>query len=126
MIKEIIATILLLLVFAGALINISCNDKMVYSLEDEVKAAMESAIDGDFDNAKSQLDTAAEHWLSLDGYTHIFIRHSEIDSVTDAFFNLKSTIYEEEAGACEGAYGQLMAHLESIRTMEHIRFGSIF
>ena len=124
--KEIIAVILLALVFAGALINIKYDDQMIYDLEAEVKTAMESTRNGDFDNAKSQLDTAAEHWLSLDGYTHIFIRHSEIDSVTDAFFNLRSAIYEEEAGNCEGAYGQLMAHLESIRTMEHIRFGSIF
>ncbi len=125
MIKEITAVILLALLFAGAIININYNDKLIYDLEEEVKEAVTSARNGDFDKAKSLLDTASEHWLSLDGYTHIFIRHTEIDSVTDAFFNLKTTLSEEDSNTYEGAYGLLMAHLESIRTMEHLSIGSI-
>ncbi len=125
MAKEIMAVILLVLLFAGAIFNINYNDKLIYDLEEEVKDALLSARSGDLDKAKSQLDTAAEHWLSLDGYTHIFIRHSEIGSVTDAFFNLKTTLSEGDSGTYEGAYGLLMAHLESIRTMEHLSIGSI-
>lgn len=123
--REITAVILLILLFTGAIINIRYNDRMIYVLEDEISSAIKSARSGDFDKAKSLLDTAAEHWLSRDGYTHIFIRHTEIDSVTDAFFQLKSALHEEDSDSFEGAYSLLMAHLESIRTMEHLRFGSI-
>ena len=124
--KEIAAVILLIVLFAGALINIRINDNFILSLEDEVTAAFLSAQSGDFGSAKPQLDAASEHWLSMDGYTHVFIRHTEIDSLTDAFFEFESTLSEESDGTYIGAYHRLMAHLESVRTMEHLRFGSIF
>lgn len=123
--REITALVLLILLFAGSLINIACTDKIVYSLEDEAGRAFLSAQNGDFDSAKSQLSAAAEHWLALDGYTHIFIRHTEIDSLTDAFFDFEAAL-NDDGGAYVGAYHKLMAHLESIRTMEHLKFGSIF
>jgi len=123
--REIFAIALLVLLFVGALYNISFIDNMAYTLENEVTAAAEYARSGDFDKAKSIIDSASSHWLSLDGYTHIFLRHSEIDSVTDAFFELRTSLSEEDSDAFEGSYGLLMAHLESIRTMEHLRLGSI-
>lgn len=122
--REIIAVILLILLFVGALINIRANDRIVGDLESEVRQAYKSAQSGDSEKAKSLLSGAEEHWLSLDGYTHIFIRHSEIDSLTDAFFDFHSSLNEKPA-EIEGAYNRLMAHLESIRTMEHLRLGSI-
>ena len=122
--REIIAVILLILLFVGALINIRANDRIVCDLESEVRQAYKSAQSGDTEKAKSLLSAAEEHWLALDGYTHIFIRHSEIDSLTDAFFDFHSSLNEKPA-EIEGAYNRLMAHLESIRTMEHLRLGSI-
>lgn len=122
--REIIAAILLILLFAGAVINIRVNDNMVQELENEVTAAYDSAENGDYDLAQSQLKAAAEHWLRLDSYTHIFIRHTEIDALTDAFFEFEASLCEKEE-AYRGTYDMLMAHLESIRTMEHLRFGSI-
>ena len=99
---------------------------MVFELESKVSDAYESAKSGDLDSARSKLDAASEHWLSLDGYTHIFIRHSEIDAITDAFFDFKSDLNDDSSTAYEGSYHRLMAHLESIRTMEQLTFGSIF
>ena len=122
--REIIASALLILIFVGTVININVNDRMLLSLEDEVKSAYESAVNGDFDNAQMQLKSASEHWLSLDGYTHVFIRHSEIDALTDAFFEFEASLCED-VSSYKGDYDKLMAHLESIRTMEHLSFGSI-
>lgn len=122
--REIIASALLILIFVGTVINININDRMLSELEAQVKSAYESAENGDFDRAQAQLKSASEHWLSLDSYTHVFIRHSEIDALTDAFFEFEASLCEEEA-SCKGEYDKLMAHLESIRTMEHLSFGSI-
>lgn len=124
--KEIVAGALLILLFAGVLINIRVTERMVRSLTDEVTEAYKSAVSGDFDSAMQQIDAAAEHWLSLDGYTHIFIRHSEINSTTEAFFQLKTDIYAEDAGAAAGSYGLLKETLNSLMTMEQISIGSIF
>ena len=124
--KEIAAAVILALLFIGVLVNINVASNIILSLEDDVAAAYESAQNGDFDRAKPLLDAAVEHWMSLDGYTHIFIRHSEINSTTEAFFQLKSDIYAEDMGAVEGAYGLLISTLDSLMTMEQLSFGSIF
>ena len=124
--KELAAAVILALVFIGVLVNIKVAGSIILSLEEDVTAAYESAEKGDFDRAKPQLDAAVEHWMSLDGYTHIFIRHSEINSTTEAYFQLKSDIYAEDMGAVEGSYGLLMATLDSLMTMEQLSLGSIF
>ena len=124
--KEIAAAVILALLFIGVLVNINVASNIILSLEDDVAAAYESAQNGDFDRAKPLLDAAVEHWMSLDGYTHIFIRHSEINSTTEAFFQLKSDIYAEDMGAVEGSDGLLISTLDSLMTMEQLSFGSIF
>lgn len=124
--KEIAAAIILALLFAGVMVNIRVASNIILSLKADVEAAYESAEKGDFDSAKPQLDAAVEHWTSLDGYTHIFIRHSEINSTTEAYFQLKSDIYAEDMDAAEGSYGLLMAALDSLMTMEQLSIGSIF
>ena len=124
--KESAAAVILALLFIGVLVNIKVAGNIILSLEEDVTAAYESAEKGDFDRAKPQLDAAVEHWMSLDGYTHIFIRHSEINSTTEAYFQLKSDIYAEDMGAVEGSYGLLMDTLDSLMTMEQLSLGSIF
>lgn len=57
----------------------------------EVDAAYAQLKSGDSKSAAETLDKAIEHWLTLDGYTHIFIRHSEINSTTEAFSSLDPT-----------------------------------
>ncbi len=124
--KEIIAAAMLVLLFAGVLINIRVADNIILELKQEVYDAYESAQKGDFESAKPQLNAAVEHWMELDDYTHIFIRHSEINSTTEAYFGLLSDICAEDMDAAEGSYGLLMATLDSLMTMEQISLGSIF
>ena len=106
--KELIAAVLLAVIFAGVMLNIRASEKIVSSLMSEVDAAYAQLKSGDSESAAETLDKAIEHWLTLDGYTHIFIRHSEINSTT------------------EGSYGLLSETLRSIMTMEQISLGSIF
>lgn len=124
--KELAAAIILALLLTGVMVNIRVASNIILGLKEDVTAAYQSAEKGDFDRAKPQLDAAVEHWMSLDGYTHIFIRHSEINSTTEAYFQLKSDIYAEDMGAVEGSYGLLMATLDSLMTMEQLSLGSIF
>ena len=81
---------------------------------------------GRFDLAEEVLSKAADEWLGTDGYTHIFIRHSEIDSTTDAFFELMSDVRSGDAESAAGSYEKLLAHLSSLYTMERVTLGSIF
>ncbi len=124
--KELIAAVLLAVIFAGVMLNIRASEKIVSSLMSEVDAAYAQLKSGNSENAAETLDKAIEHWLTLDGYTHIFIRHSEINSTTEAFFQFRSDIGSGDADDAEGSYGLLSETLRSIMTMEQISLGSIF
>mgnify|MGYP004536215187 FL=1 len=124
--KEIISALLLLLIFSGVLVNIRINERIVTSLINEVDMSYENLKNGNEDKAMQQLDTAIEHWLNLDGYTHIFIRHSEINSTTDAFYGFRSDVGSGDADAANGSYGLLKETLLSLMTMEQISLGSVF
>ena len=124
--KEIISALLLLLIFSGVFVNIRINERIVSSLINEVDMSYENLKNGDEDKAMQQLDTAIEHWLNLDGYTHIFIRHSEINSTTDAFYGFRSDVGSGDADAANGSYGLLKETLLSLMTMEQISLGSVF
>lgn len=122
--KEIIALLLLVLLFAASLFNIWYFDRLCLDIAGEVKASAVALERGDMDAAQEHLNSALHTWLDADSYTHIFIRHPEIDSTADAFYELGQAL-EENSESCRAAYDKLLYHLESIRTMEHLRFGSI-
>lgn len=89
--KELIAAVLLAVIFAGVMLNIRASERIVSSLMSEVDAAYAQLKGGDNESAVKTIDRAIERWLMLDGYTHIFIRHSEINSTTEAFSSLNPT-----------------------------------
>ena len=122
--KEIIALSLLVLLFAASLFNIWYFERLCLDIAGEVNASADALERGDMDAAQEHLNSALHTWLDADSYTHIFIRHPEIDSTADAFYELGQAL-EENSESCRAAYDKLLYHLESIRTMEHLRFGSI-
>ncbi len=124
--KEIFAAGLLLALFAAALYNIHFLRGFIGDLSDTLYESRDLCEAGDFDGAEESLRAAIDTWNSKDGYTHVLIRHSEIDSTTDAFYELLSEISSKDASAAVGAYEKVLAHLVSIYTMEKITLGSIF
>ena len=123
--KEIFALSLLLLLFAASLFNIRAFDRLCLDIAGQVSASAEAMEKGETDAAREHLNNALSTWLDADSYTHIFIRHPEIDSTADAFYELRQELESENSESCRAAYDKLLYHLESIRTMEHLRFGSI-
>ena len=67
-----------------------------------------------------------ERWYGAENYTHIMIRHAEVDSATDAFYAALEPILTHDADAAESAIECLKAHLQSIGSMEHVSFRSVF
>ena len=124
--KCIGAAVLLVLLLAGGLLNVRYLDGLTGELVSLADAAMALAEAGDFPAAAERAEAAAQRWAEADGYTHVFVRHTEIDSTTDAFCDLLGELYAEDAPAARGAHRKLREHLTSIAGMEHITFGSIF
>ena len=59
--KELIAAVLLAVIFAGVMLNIRASEKIVSSLMSEVDAAYAQLKSGDSESAAETLDKAIEH-----------------------------------------------------------------
>ena len=68
---------------------------------EQLELSRQAAEEGDASRALEELDPALERWLKADSYTHIFIRHSEIDSTADAFYELREVLLAEELEGCD-------------------------
>lgn len=123
--KEIFAAALLAVLFTASVFNIWYFDRLCSGIEAEILVSAQAMEKSDENAAREHLDQALTMWLAADSYTHIFIRHPEIDSTADAFYELAGELSGESTDSCRAAYEKLLYHMESIRTMEHLRFGSI-
>ena len=124
--REFAAAVVLVLLAAVSVWNLKAADDLTEGLMISLERSRECSQALDMRGAEKHLGKALELWLKADGYTHIFIRHSEIDSTSDAFFEMKETLSGGDISASKAAYEKLMYHLESIDSMEHPSFGSIF
>ncbi len=124
--KAIAAAILLALLFGAAAWNIAHIDALTGSLTALADESLAYCRAEDYDAAEDALHEAIELWYGAENYTHIMIRHSEVDSATDAFYAALETILTRDADAAESAIECLKAHLQSIDSMEHVSFRSVF
>ena len=124
--KEIIAIIILVMLLSATLLNTLFLTHSMDSLVCAVNSSESAAASGDLSKAVSELEHASGKWKGMDFYTNIFVRDSETDSVTDAFYELFSYLYSGDTDSAKGAYGKLRAHLLSISDVEQITLSNIF
>ena len=124
--REICAMLLLLALFGAAAFNIRAADRLTDEIETHLSLSEKALLAGDRAYAESELAAALRIWRAAEHYTHIFIRHGEIDSASDAFFQLRQGLLAGDGKELSAAYDLLRYHLESIDRMEHISLGSVF
>ena len=123
--REIIAAVLLALLCIGAWINVRTLDSLVGDMVSELSLSAQAAQRGETGQADERLLAALDRWVNADGYTHIFIRHSEIDAISDAFYELRAQLLSGETEGLDALYGKLLYHLDSIDRIEHLSLKSI-
>ena len=121
--REAVAAALFSALILFSFWNLRKIDKLTNEMTRLLESSEASVESGELDDALGYAEKALEVWLSAEGHTHIFIRHSEIDGTSDAFYELLSAI--EEGDALSPAYGKLLYHIDSISGMEHVSIGSI-
>ena len=124
--KAFWAGAILLAILAATLLNIRHLDTLTGELLSLTEVSQAYAEADDYSQAVSSAEQAARLWAENDGYTHVLVRHTEIDSTTDAFYELLSDLHAQDKLSARGSFEKLRAHLTSIASMEHISFGSIF
>ena len=123
--REKAALLLLLTLLALSGWNIRKANRLSTEIGEKLSYAEKAAKAQDFKAAELAMEGAITLWLNAESYTHIFIRHSEIDSFSDAYFELKEAIVSESEET-EPLFDKLRYHIENIADMEKIRLGNIF
>lgn len=124
--KEIIVTCFLILILAAAFINIHYLDKLTEDVAVCINDAVSLASDEKWRDAEIKAEEAVKLWLNSDTYTHIVLRHAEIESATDLIYGFIQEVYAKETGAAIGAAQAAVERLKSIASIEHVKFGSVF
>ena len=88
--------------------------------------AFASARDGRWQEAEEAAGQAAQEWTEAGNYTHIFIRHTDIDALTAAFCDYRGAIAGRETGEIYAVYLRLSTGIRSLQSMEKLSAGSIF
>ena len=126
--KTVAGSALLALLFIAALLNAHYQRTVLSALIERVDARVfvKQMSSGDLAAALDTLSGALYDWDSWEEYTHIFIRHTDVEDVSAAFYELLSDLCEEDTGSARGSFLSLRHSLETILKMEQPRPGSIF
>ena len=126
MTREKAAAALMLLLVAISVWNIRSADRLCEAINAEILQCSEHAQQENWEQAHNSMENALDMWLAAESYTHIFIRHPEIDSCSDVFYDAMGAISDEGKAELEASLSKLHYHLKSIASMEHVSIGNIF
>lgn len=124
--KELAALFVLVLVFAVSLVNIHFLNRLTGNIVSLVEQADTFIREENWERAGDRAQKAFDRWENSDSYTHIVLRHSEIESVSVALGDLIKEIYAENAGAARGAARSAAERVRSVSSVERLRLNNIF
>lgn len=124
--KELFAAALLAVILALSLWNTDRICKLCGDLTDMVEASGRAASDGDWEESMGLIENALQLLQSNEGYTHTVLRHTDIETLSDDFFELMEHISTRDPGAVRSAVRLVTEHLREIAEMESLKLGSIF
>ena len=123
--KEWFALLLLIAIIFGAALNLRFLRSFTEELEQDVADAADAGEREDWETAETIASASMEYWTGADKYTHVFIRHGEIDAVTDGFCSLLGAIRSQDHGSLYSAQIALRSRLLGLYEMERLKPGSI-
>jgi len=118
--------LLLIAMLSTAVASNRYLDSITEEISFHVSAAAAAAKAGEWESAEASAEMAAEKWKASDGYTHVVLRHAEIDTVSASIFELVEKVQSQDEGGVTGAANAAEYYLDSIARMERVRLGSIF
>lgn len=124
--RLLIALVLLSLLLALSLWDLRRIDALTESLCACIELSVRCMEEGDTAASRSAAESAVILWEKAEGYSHIFLRHSEVDSLTDSIYQFKSAVYAENTAELPILAECTETLLHSLRNMEHPRMGSVF
>lgn len=124
--RKMFAGILILAALAvGTIYGAERFEKEIDVLIDYVEATSILLSEGDYADAIKLLEHSVKRWRELESYTYIFIHHSKVDAVSDAYFDYLSAIRNSKSDD-KGQRDKLIYYLKNVASQEKLSLGSIF
>lgn len=122
--RELVAILLLLALLTLSIVNVSYIEHKTDTLSAEIGEAETLYRSGDREGAVSQVKTSLDGWLSWESYSHVMLRHSEIDTISAAYYALLIEL-EGENSVPEASFQALTETLNDIVKKERVTLGSL-
>ena len=123
--RELIAIVLLLTLLVLSLANVRYIEDKSADLMENIDAAESLLESGDTPGAENAIRSSLDTWLSWKSYTHIMLRHTEIDAITDAYYELLVGV-QNGGDAPRAAFGALRQKLRDLSEKERVGAGTLF
>lgn len=124
--KEVLAGVVLALMMAAAVLNVRALDSLTEEIVGYIALAEASAADGEWENAEKHVSAAIEVWTSRATYTHIVLRHTDIEAADEQLYSLLKDVYMQDKAAVKGSALEATERINSILSIERIKIGSVF
>lgn len=124
--KELFAGLTIVLFILLSLCHIVYLNHFIGELNQHIESSAQAYTAGNYALAGHQLNLALTQWQAADAYTHVMIRHSEIDTTNDAFREAIAAVQSEDSPAAQAALSILQYHLNEIQAMERLTLHSLF
>jgi len=117
--KELFAIVILIGLLVGAIGNLTHLSRLTDQMNAHIMSAQNACLELQYEQAEDSLSQALDLWLNADEYTHIFIRHSEIDAATDAYYEALSALQDRDSSAV-AMINMVQYHINGILAMERV------
>lgn len=123
--RVVIASAILILIFAGTLWHSFYIESFTGNLSFLLEAAEVRAEEENWQAAQELTQTAWNKWLAKDAYLHILLRHSETDNIFTGFREVAEFIQCQESGEYSAANARLISALELLSESEQFTLKNI-
>ncbi|MGI5978583.1 MAG: DUF4363 family protein [Oscillospiraceae bacterium] len=123
--REFIALAVILAILAGAIVNEHYVERKTKEFSQELQTAQELYEQGAAEKAVSKVSDSLDNWLQWKRYAHIMLRHSEVDNVTEAYYDLLAAVEDKDESVSSAEFGKVRQLLQNISDMEQISIGAI-
>ena len=124
--KEIIISALFVIMVAAGFLNVSRLSSLTTELTRAAEKAADAALEEDWESAEAHATRAFSRWKDHGNYLTLVLRHGVIEQAEGAIIGLLTDIYSQDKGRVQGSAEAVRRSMESIATVEQVRWGSIF
>lgn len=122
--KEFVAGALLLTLLILSFVNVNYIERKTEDLSELITKAELLYQEGDRQEATNRVHESLDTWLDWNSYSHIMMRHTEVDLITDAYYELLDALEGDEP-VTQAGFRSVLEKLADIVTKERISLGAL-